>query len=315
MLARRNPALVHAHFGPDACNAIELAGSLQVPLVVTFHGYDITMSDRHMPHLYVQRRERLKIAGARFLCVSNFIRDRVIAKGFPASKALVHYTGIDTEFFTPEPAIERSPIVLFVGRLVAKKGCEYLIRAMARVQETLPEARLVIIGDGHLRAQLQLQARTLLKSFQFVGVQQPASVKNWMNRARVFSTPSVTAESGDAEGFGMVFSEAQAMGLPVVSFASGGIPEAVADGQTGLLVPEKDSTALADSILLLFRERELWSRFSEAGRARAKALFDLRKQASLLEGVYDSVLAESGSTAGLPVKERKAALAVDSTPL
>ena len=152
----------------------------------------------------------------------------------------MHYTGIDTEFFNPQRPAVRAPIVLFVGRLVAKKGCDYLIRAMARVQETAPEVRLVVLGDDHLRNQLERQATAVLKNFIFLGAKEPVVVKHWMGRATVFCTPSVTAPSGDAEGFGMVFVEAQAMGLPVVSFASGGIPEAVANNETGFLVAEKD---------------------------------------------------------------------------
>ncbi len=83
-----------------------------------------------------------------------------------------------------------------------------------------------------------------------------------MSRAAVFCVPSVVAASGDAEGFGMVFIEAQAMGLPVVSTLSGGIPEAVKNGETGLLVAERDSAALAGAILRLIEDEELWQRYS-----------------------------------------------------
>ena len=85
-LKELDPALIHAHFGPDACNAIPLARALQIPLIVTFHGYDVTVSNDQMPPLYVRRQNQLKKAGARFLCVSEFIRRRVIGKGFPAHK-------------------------------------------------------------------------------------------------------------------------------------------------------------------------------------------------------------------------------------
>jgi glycosyltransferase involved in cell wall biosynthesis len=292
-IASQNPSLIHAHFGPDACHAITFARSLHVPLVTTFHGYDITMSDRHMPYLYLRRRELLKKVGSKFLCVSKFVRERAIARGFPSDKTVVHYTGIDTEFFRPDVAVERSPIVLFVGRLVPKKGCCYLIQAMASVQATIPEARLVVVGNGPLRSELESQAKSILNNVEFVGMRDPASVRQWMNRAMIFCNPSLIAPTGDAEGFGMVFAEAQAMGLPVVSFDSGGIPEAVAQGKSGFLVPEKDWKGLADSVSLLLRNPQLWQRFSEAGRARVSRLFDLRKQASLLESIYESVLHEN----------------------
>jgi len=108
----------------------------------------------------------------------------------------------------------------------------------------------------------------------------------------VFCTPSVVSETGDAEGFGMVFAEAQAMGLPVVSFASGSLPEAVADGQTGFLAPERDWQALGEEILLFLRNGQLWEQFSKAGRSRVRSQFDIRKQAQALEVVYEQVIDE-----------------------
>jgi colanic acid/amylovoran biosynthesis glycosyltransferase len=292
MLASDQPALVHAHFGPDACDAIALARALEVPLVVTFHGHDVTTSDKHLPYLYIRRRNSLKRFGARFICVSDFVRQQAIEKGFPPHKTVMHYTGIDTDLFCPHAGVPRLPIVLFVGRLVAKKGCASLIRAMARVQAVTPDVQLVVIGDGPLRPTLERQAAELLRNHEFLGVRSPEAVKEWMNRSALFCVPSQTAPSGDAEGFGMAFAEAQAMGLPVVSFASGGIPEIVADGQTGFLVREGDWQSLADKLLVLLSDKDLWLRFSKAGQSRVRARFDLWKQTSALEQIYDDVLAE-----------------------
>ncbi|MCU1340703.1 MAG: glycosyl transferase group 1 [Candidatus Acidoferrum typicum] len=292
MLAEKRPALIHAHFGPDGCNAIALAHALRVPLVVTLHGYDVTVDDGHLPRLYIQRRSLLKSHAAKFICVSDFIRKQAIEKGFPVEKTLVHYTGVDLDTFHVRPMDSRSPAVLFVGRLVPKKGCEYLIRAMARVQAVIPGAQLIVIGDGPLRSQLELQAAAALNNYEFLGEQEPVTVRDWMNRATVLGAPSVVAESGDAEGFGMIFAEAQAMGLPVASFASGGIPEAVADGQSGFLVPERDDQALAAKLVLLLGDRVLWTKMSEHGRARAIRLFNIRTQTAILENIYESVLSE-----------------------
>ena len=124
-----------------------------------------------------------------------------------------------------------------------------------------------------------------------------------MNQATVFCTPSVVAVSGQREAFGMVFAEAQAMGLPVVSFASGGIPEAVSDGRTGFLVPEQDWQALGAKILLFLQHGNLWTKFSRAGESRVRCLFDIRKQAPALELIYEQVIDEF-CRAGKPVKSR-----------
>jgi colanic acid/amylovoran biosynthesis glycosyltransferase len=115
-------------------------------------------------------------------------------------------------------------------------------------------------------------------------------VREWMARASVFCVPSVVAASGDAEGFGMVFIEAQAMGLPVVSTLSGGIPEAVKHGETGLLVTERDPVGLATALLVLLENEELWQRYSAAGRTRVVAQFNLLRQTERLENVFAQLL-------------------------
>jgi glycosyltransferase involved in cell wall biosynthesis len=302
-LINLGPVLVHAHFAPNACNALALARALEVPLLASFHGYDLTVKDDHQSSSYLWRREKLKAQASRFLCVSNFIRNQALSRGFPPERTVVHYTGIDVDFFQANPRIKRSPIVLFVGRLVPKKGCEYLIRAMADIQRVAPETKLVIIGDGPLRADLEKLAARTVKDFEFLGAQKPEVVREQMNRATVFCTPSVVSETGDAEGFGMVFAEAQAMGLPVVSFASGSLPEAVADGETGFLAPERDWQALGARILQFLQDGDLWTKFSRAGESRIRCQFDIRKQAQPLEVIYEQVIGEF-SRARKPVKSR-----------
>jgi colanic acid/amylovoran biosynthesis glycosyltransferase len=111
-----------------------------------------------------------------------------------------------------------------------------------------------------------------------------------MNRAKVFVAPSVTAESGWTEAFGMVFAEAQAMCLPVASFASGGIPEAVKHGETGLLATERDWEGLASNIQTLLQNDAMRERMAEAGRERMCRFFNLDRQTSLLEEIYTEVL-------------------------
>lgn len=289
------PAFIHAHFGIDGVSALPLARALQVPLIVTFHGVDVTTKDayarssfyRH--RRYLKYRDELKQEGAIFIAVSKFIQDCLVEAGYPAARIVQHYIGIDVTQFEPDLSVKRQPIVLFVGRLVEKKGCAYLIKAMADVQKVRADARLVVIGDGKLRQMLEAQAAATLKNYEFLGVQTPAQVRAWMNKAAVFSVPSIVADSGDSEAFGMVFAEAQCMGTPVASFCSGGIPEAVLHEETGLLAAEKDWKQLGQSILRLLENQTMWQRFSERGRERVHQLFDIRKQAAALESIYQTV--------------------------
>ena len=292
------PELVHAHFGMDADIAMPIARSLGIPLVVTFHGWDATVRDEVFRrrsialNRWVRRRPDLARTAARVVCISEFVRRRVHEKGFSPDRTMVHYIGIDLRKFVPDSTLERRPVVLFAGRLVEEKGCEYLIRAMETVQTKVKDVELVVIGDGHLRKQLERQARSSLRSYRFTSWCSPAVVRDWMNKASVFSTPSIVAKAGDTETFGMVFAEAQAMGLPVASFAVGGIPEAVEHGVTGLLAPERDTDALANNIVTLLTDGSMWRRFSTAGQERVKRLFDLAKQTAKLEQIYDEVIQE-----------------------
>jgi glycosyltransferase involved in cell wall biosynthesis len=296
-LSALQPSLLHAHFGGCATIALPLAEAMNLPLIVTYHGLDATRTRRDRlkqtsltPQLYLHRLGWLKRRTNLFLTVTDHMRQVLIEHGFPAEKIRVHNLGIDTHFFAPDSLIHREPIVLFVGRLVEKKGCRYLIEAMVEVQGQIPDARLVVIGDGPLRASLEQSAAAHLTQYEFLGQRTPAEVKMWMNRARVFSVPSIVTPSGDREGFGIVFLEAQALGTPAVSFASGGIVESVAHGKTGYLVPEKDIDALAAHIIALLRDTSTWAAFSNAGIARIRNQFDMHVQSNKLEAMYDTVV-------------------------
>jgi glycosyltransferase involved in cell wall biosynthesis len=298
-LKHLNANLIHSHFGIDGVYAQRLSEKLGLPLIVTYHGYDVAIKDSYARRsfyghrLYLRERDKVKQSASKFIAVSNFIRKLLVEQGFAPEKIITHYIGIDVEQFQPSETVDRQPIVLFVGRLVEFKGCEYLIRAMGEVQSKLPNSKLVVIGDGYLRKNLERLASSCLIQYQFLGAQPSSVVKDWMNKAQVFSVPSIIAESGDCEAFGMVFAEAQAMKLPVVSFSTGGIPEAVVHGKTGFLAPERDWGELAKYILLLLNDTTLWTQLSEAGRRRVENCFDIKKQTKELEKIYTDVVNNS----------------------
>jgi glycosyltransferase involved in cell wall biosynthesis len=295
-LQQLNPVLIHAQFGLSGALALPLARTFKLPLIVHFRGADATIKEdwarySSLNHwIYYRRREVLQRETRLFITVSKFIKDKLLEQGFPSEKIVVHYSGINTEIFQPEPTVIREPVVLFVGRLTEKKGCEYLIRAMAKVQSELPDVELVMIGDGPLKTQLEAQAAQLLYRYQFLGMQPPDVVKSWMNRARLLVAPSVTASQGDSEGLPNVVLEAQAMALPVISTTHAGIPEAVIHGETGFLTAERDVEGLAKYSLKLLQERELWQSFSTKGQERVRTMFDRAKQTQILESIYESVL-------------------------
>lgn len=279
--ARTRAQLIHAHFASGGRSALPLARHLRIPLVVTLHGSDVTMKVN-----FQKRYADLWREASMFLCVSEFIKNQALKAGFPEEKLLKLFIGVDRDVFRPLDT-ERDPnLVVFVGRLVEKKGCGYLLEAMANVQKQHSKARTVVIGDGPLRGSLETMARQLNVSCEFLGSQPAPVVREWMSRARIFCAPSVTAANGDSEGFGMVFAEAQGMGTPVASFKHGGIPEVVLHEETGLLAEERNVTDLATQLSRMLEDDALWRRLSEQGVAVVRERFDVTRQTSKLEELY-----------------------------
>lgn len=288
------PELIHAHFAVDAAAALPVADRLRVPMLVTLHGYDVTSADAALGascagRIYLERRQRLWRRADLFVCVSEWIRRKALAGGFPEKKLCVLPIGVDTDGFSPDITQHVEPLVLFVGRLVEKKGCIHLLRAMREVEERAPDSQLVVVGAGPLRGALEAEARGSLRRCKFMGAATPEQVRAWMRRAAVVAVPSVVASNGDAEGLCLVACEAQAMGVPVVGFRAPGIDEAV-DGDAGVLVAERDEAALGEAILTLLGDAALAARMGAAGRERVERLFNLKRQTALLEAKYDEVL-------------------------
>ncbi len=298
LLAGHRPSLIHAHFGIDAVYALPLAHRLGVPLVTTFHGFDATLSTAALLSSpawfnFPLFRATLARQGDLFLCVSSFIRDRVLAMGFPAERTHIHYTGVDCAAIRPRDPHEETPVILHVARLVEMKGTQYLIRALAALPRRHDGVRLVIVGDGTLMASLRGLAGQLgvAGRIDFVGALAHGAALAWVRRAAMLVLPSVRTRTGRVEGLGMVLLEAAATGVPVVASRVGGIPDCVQDGQTGLLVPERDVDALADAIAHLLDDPSRRRRMGAASRAWVEQRFDAGRLGALLEDHYDRAVA------------------------
>lgn len=294
-IGKHRPTLIHAHFAVDAAAALPIQKRLGIPLVVTLHGYDVTSSDvalwRTAPgKVFLRRREELFERAQLFICVSEHIRAAAVARGFPEAKLRVLPIGVDLDLFKPAPERSRDPVVLFVGRLVEKKGCCYLLRAMRIVNQRHPTARLLIVGDGPLFNPLSDEARGTMTSCIFLGTQPQSVIRDLMQRASVLAAPSVVARTGDTEGLPIVLCEAQAAGLPIAGFEGPGVNEAVVHGETALLAPDGDDSALANCISAILDDADLAARMGEAGRKRVLERYSLARQTAQLEQVYDEAL-------------------------
>lgn len=302
-LARRAPRLVHAHFGVEAVYGMELADRLGVPLVTTFHGFDATLKRGDLLRSrkptwvqYLLKRAELCRRGALFIGVSRFIVDKLAELGVPSARTRLHYIGVDFAAFDSaegeREGADGAPVILHVARLVEKKGTAYLLDAFARLAQRHPQATLVVIGAGPLAAALAARAERLGigARVRWLGARPHAEVRQWLRRASVLCLPSCTATNGDSEGLGLVLLEAAASGVPVVATRHGGIPEAVRDGETGYLVAERDSEALAEALDALFSRDDVRRRMGAAARALARERFDLTLQTAALERLYAEVL-------------------------
>lgn len=293
------PDIVHAHFAVDGLYALGAARAIARPLVTTLHGFDVTTgtgdflrSRRPALVRYALRQSQLKRHGDLFVCVSRFMQEQALAAGFPASRLVQHYIGVDPGDFSVA-AHEGPPVVLHVARLVEKKGTRYLIDAFARLAPAFTDASLVVVGDGPLLPQLKAQALALgiAGRVRFLGAQPHAAVRKLMHDASVLVLPSVMASNGDAEGLGMVLLEAAASGLPVVGTLHGGIPEAVEHGKTGYLVKCGDPMALAEALEPLLSTPNLRREMGSAGREAVRQRFNIHKQGAALESLFLRTLA------------------------
>lgn len=287
-IRKHQPSILHAHFANDAIDAMELAKQLNIPLLVTVHGHDITKCNESLRY-NLMRKQLFKRADG-ILAVSEYIRKKLITKGCPEDKIIQHYIGLDLEKFAGNKNESEQPSLLFVGRLVQKKGCTYLLQAMKLLMPKYPGIHLTIVGTGPQEGSLRKQVADDKLNVEFVGMKTPEEIKQLMLQSWLFCVPSITADNGDAEGLGMVFLEAQALKTPVVSFASGGVIEAVDNGNTGLLCEEKDVDGLVDNISRLLEDEQKRLELGINGRQWVESRFDIRKQCVKLEEIYTSMM-------------------------
>ena len=299
LLGGCKPSLIHAHFGIDGVYALVLAKRLNIPLITTFHGFDATLSTPALLSSpawmnYPLFRHQLARQGDLFLCVSSYVRDRVVAMGFPPERTRVHYIGVDCQAIQPRTPNEETDTILHVARLVEMKGTQYLIRAFATLAQRYPHTSLVIIGDGPLRRSLGALARSLGlgRRVEFLGALPHAQALAWMRKAAMLVLPSVKTGTGRIEGLGMVLLEAAATGIPVVASNVGGIQEGVVDGQTGFLVPGRDAEALCRRMGELLDRPDTRRRMGADARAFVLRQFDIGRQTEILEDLYDAVLSK-----------------------
>lgn len=212
------------------------------------------------------------------LVLTNSVYTSTLVPRLARSKSRVLYPAVDPSSWNL--AVVQQPdgpaSILFVGRLVSRKGVDDLIRAFANLASRVPEVFLEIVGDGPERRPLESLAGSLrlLKRIRFKGELRGKALSESYARAAFFVAPSKSS-TDDIEGFGTVFLEAALFGKASIGTRSGGIPEAIIDGVTGVLVPEGDTKALEEAMRRLLLNKELRERLGRNGKRRVLESFTL----------------------------------------
>ena len=292
-LHRYRPDVIHAHWivpqGAVALAALRLCRGARPALVCTSHGADLFALRG-----FLARRLKAWVArrASALTVVSAAMSTAAVQLGAQPGKVRIMSMGVDArDRFTPAQSGARSrDELLFVGRLVRKKGVACLLPTLALVLETLPTARLTIVGAGPLDGELRAEARArrLDAKVIFAGAVANEHLAHYYRRAAVFLAPSVVTPEGDQEGLGLVIAEALACGCPVVASDLAAIRDLIEHGSTGLLARPGDAADFADKTLHLLRDPERAARLAAMGRQRVLERFDWQ---SVCEG-YEELLRE-----------------------
>lgn len=287
--------VIHGLFGPSGRRAemLRSSGFYSGALVVTFGGFDVNSI---VPRFGSGYYERLFSSADRLIAVSEFIRDRLIAAGAPASKIDVVYYGVDLSRFVfrkPQLATGRSVRFVSVGRLVDCKGIRFAVEALGMLRDAGVPAEYTIVGDGPemrgLREQVELLGLTDL--VRFTGAVSHAEVISYLTASDVLLAPGIVGSDGATEALGGSIIEAHAIGLPVICSDLGGMPEAIVPEVSGYLVPPNDVSALAASMERMVKNQEDWSSMAEKGRAHIAENFSATGFIDRLQSVYTRAMA------------------------
>ena len=293
VLKQLRPDVIHAHDPHGvamAATALSIASPSPEPPLVASRRIEFRIA-----HNSFSRWKYGRVAC--FIAISEAVRDRLIADGIPRQKTTVVHEGVDVERIVHLPAANvhaafflptHAPVVGNIGALVAQKGQHHLVDAAAIVLRAVPDARFVILGEGELRPALEEQIkRKHLERHVFLAGFRP-DVLELLKGVDLFALSSLQ------EGLCTSLVDAMAASKASVATRVGGVPEVVADGETGLLVPARDHEALAEGIVALLKDSARRTRMGEAGLKRARKLFTVEHMVDGTMSVYERLLGVKG---------------------
>jgi len=299
-LQERHAQVLHIYFGHIGTHLLPLIEISPIPVIVSFHGADAGVDLQRPSHLAATRRMVEK--ADRILVRSESLAERVRALGCPPEKLRLHRTGLPLEeipFRQRSAPADGAWRCVQACRLIAKKGIPCTLHAFRDFRGRYPKATLTIAGEGPMLEDLRTLAGSLGigDAVFFTGFLSQEKLRDLFAESHLFLHPSETGPDGDQEGVPNSMLEAMAGGLPVLATKHGGIPEAVENGVSGVLVEERDHATLGAEMIALAGHPERYAKMSVAAATRARTQFDLRVQNEVLEGIYRECIEESPRSA------------------
>ena len=296
LLRRERPNIIHAHWIlPQGFIAVLVKRFCRTPVITTAHGADVFALrgkvKNSLKRLVISRSDawtaNSKATAGAAIGNSRMPAPRIIPMGVDVKL----FSGGNREKLRSQlPANDF--VVLFVGRLVEKKGCGDLLRAHALLPEYLKDrTTLWVVGDGDQRRALERAANDLgiQRRVHFWGAISNRTLPDFYASADLFVAPSIEASSGDAEGLGVVILEAFAGKACVVATRTGGISSVVTDGVTGLLVEQRNPTALAQAMERLLSDSKLRARLIETAFVQVAERYNWKRIGEQFEALYRDV--------------------------
>ncbi len=293
ILERTEVDLMHVYFGHTGVHLLPIIQRWPKPVVVSFHGMDVQPRE-DKPGYLDNLRELLRTVPL-VMVRSDSLKRRLLDLGCPEEKIRMNRTSIPTEDF---PRIERLPPadggwhLVQACRLIEKKGLDLTLRVFATFRKDHPVARLTIAGEGPLEDDLRRRAADLgiADRVTFAGFLKSTELRDLYHDAHLFLHPSRLTADQNQEGVPNSMLEAMATGLPVLATRHGGIPEAVEEGETGLLCDEDDEDALLANLRAITADPARWRALGDAAAASVRENFDRERGIEKLEAVYAEAL-------------------------
>ncbi|WP_452225895.1 glycosyltransferase [Lacinutrix cladophorae] len=291
----KDVSIFHIQFATAGSTLMKMKsiGLLKGDIITTFHGYDAHYKNQEeLKALKLQYN--LLFKESRYLTVNTvYLAKKIVALGAPINKIKVISMGIDLSLFKPEKEkiITKNTVVslISIGRLIALKGFAYAIKSVKIIVDKGYNVNYTIIGEGTEMDNLKqlIQELKLMDHVFLLGVKNQIEIKSILEESHIFLMSSITDQTNRAEAQGVVTAEAQAMGLPVVAFNSGGVPYTILDNETGFLVLEKDVTGYADGIIKLLDNPSLYAKMSNSSKKFASNNFSMDVLASIFFKLYE----------------------------